>query len=434
MLNPVFSICVYLVEMAISYIFYVAVFVPRFTPFKRLLIGSLLFSLGSGINILFQNNPIINSISTFAINALFGYICFDSTLLKSLFYSAIMGIVNAAVEVSVVSLSSFITGNAFDEYNSKFMLALFQAVSIKAIYFLIVLILIKALCPKENHNTFPLTFFIYPICAAGCQTIFWHICSLTGTDYHVQFLLSLASICIFASSIFLFVTYSHQLNETSLSLQMQAELDRLQTEQSYYQILDQQNQQLMIYAHDAKKHLAAIQSLNNDPQINDYVAKLSKQLVDYTRNCHSGNKLLDVIMHKYTMECEMRGIQFVYDVKVCNLTQLEDMDMVAILANLLDNALTAAEQSEEKAINFTTVHRNSYSVIIISNSCDTPPKQSGTRLISTKPDSHLHGFGLKSVAKTIQKYQGDYEWGYDAEGHIFTITVMLADRQSASSA
>lgn len=428
MLDPIFSFCVYLVEMIISYIFYIAVFEPRFTPIKRLLIGGLLFSLGSGINILFQNNVIINIISTFVINALFGSICFDSTVLKSSFYSAIMGIINAAVEVSVVFLSSFITGNVFYDYHSSFMFALFQAVSIKTIYFLIILILIKVICPKENHNTFPLTFLIYPICAAGCQTIFWHICALPNTDNHVQFLLSLASICIFASSIFLFVTYSNQLKETSLSLQMQGELNRLQTEQSYYQILDQQNQQLMIYAHDAKKHLAAIQSLNNDPQIDNYVAKLSQQLVDYTRNCHSGNKLLDVMLHKYAVDCELRRVRFEHDVKVCNLSQMDDIDLVAILGNLLDNAVAAAEQSESKWIMLNTVHRNAYSVIILSNSCDTQPKQSGGRLLSTKSDASLHGFGLKSVAKTISKYQGDFEWSYDAEKHVFTVTVMIADK------
>lgn len=428
MLNPIFSFCVYQAEMVISYIFFAAVFEHRFTPIKRLLIGSLLFSMGSGINILFQNNAIINITSTFAINAVFGSICFDSTILKISFYSAIMGIINAAVEVSVVFLSSFITGNVFYDYNSNFMLALFQAVSIKTIYFLIILILIKVIRPEENHNTFPLTFLVYPICAAGCQTIFWHICALPSMDYHVQFLLSLASICIFASSILLFITYSHQLKATSLSLQMKSELNRLQTEQSYYQILDQQNQQLMIYAHDAKKHLAAIQALNDDPQISSYVKKLSEQLADYTRNCHSGNKLLDVMLHKYTIDCEMRGIQFEYDVKVCNLSQLDDIDLVAILGNLLDNAVTAAEKSAEKTVSLNTVHRNSYSIIILGNSCDTPPKQSGSRLISTKSDTSLHGFGLKSVEKTIRKYQGDYEWEYDAERRSFNVTVMIADR------
>ena len=351
-----------------------------------------------------------------------------------MFYAALLGVINATLEVAVVFASSFITGNTFLYYNDSFILLIFQAVTIKILYFLMTLILVKIIRPGDNQYTIPLDFLIYPVSTAACQAIFWHICSQPNISYRVQFLLSVAGVCLFISSIFLFITYAHQVKKDGQALKMQSELTRLQTEESYYQILAQQNEKLMMYAHDTKKHLAAIQALNEDPQIENYVTKLTEQLANYTHNCHSGNKLLDVIIHKYTIECEIRGIQFEYDVKVCNLTQLEDTDLVAILANLLDNALTAADQSTKKIINFTTVHRNSYSVIVINNSCDTPPKQSGTSLISTKPDSRLHGFGLKSVAKTIQKYQGDYEWGYDAEGHIFTITVMLADRQSASSA
>lgn len=173
--------------------------------------------------------------------------------------------------------------------------------------------------------------------------------------------------------------------------------------------------------------MAAIQALNDDPQIGDYVKRLSEQLSDYTHSCHSGNKLLDVMLHKYAIDCEMRGVCFEYDVKVCNLSQLDDIDLVAILGNLLDNAVTAAEKSERKRISLNTVHRNSYSVLIVSNSCDVPPKQSGARLVSTKTDGSIHGFGMKSVAKTIRKYQGDYEWEYDAERNIFTVTVMVAD-------
>ncbi len=103
------------------------------------------------------------------------------------------------------------------------------------------------------------------------------------------------------------------------------------------------------------------------------------------------------------------------------------MDLVAILGNLLDNAVTAAELSEKKSISLNTVRRNSYSVLIISNSCDNPPKKSGNHLVSTKPDGSIHGFGMKSVAKTIRKYQGGYEWEYDTQRNIFTVTVMVAE-------
>ena len=215
-------------------------------------------------------------------------------------------------------------------------------------------------------------------------------------------------------------------------MQIQSELSRLQTEQSYYQILDQQNQQLMIYAHDAKKHLAAIQALNEDPAIGSYVTKLSEQLKDYSKSRNSGNKLLDVMLHKYDIDCKMRDISFEYDVKVCNLSQLEDIDLVAILGNLLDNAVTASEQSSEKYISVATIYRNRYSVIIVSNSCDTPPKLSGHHLISTKSGAGFHGFGMKSVAKSIKKYDGDYEWEYDAERQLFTVTVMIAGESKSS--
>lgn len=203
-------------------------------------------------------------------------------------------------------------------------------------------------------------------------------------------------------------------------------MTRLQTEQSYYQILDQQNQQLMLYAHDAKKHLTAIQALNDDPQIENYVMKLLGQLTDYTHNCHSGNKLLDVMIHKFTIDCEMKGICFDYEVKLCNLKVVEDIDLVAILGNLMDNAITAAEQSLDKKVSLATVIRNTYNVIVISNSCDIPPKASGRQLISSKEDKSLHGFGLKSIARTLKKYNGDFEWTYDLPSRTFTVTVMLS--------
>ena len=343
-----------------------------------------------------------------------------------MFYAAILGIVNVALEVSVVTISSFVVGGSFLSYNDNFLLLVFQTITIKTLYFLIILLLIRVLRPGDDRGTIPLDFLVYPVSTTVCQTIFWHICSQPTTSRNVQILLSVSSACLFVSTIFLFFAYSHQVKKERQTIQIQNELDRLQTEQSYYQILDQQNQQLMIYAHDAKKHLAAIQALNENPAIGNYVAKLSEQLKDYSKSRNSGNKLLDVMLNKYDIDCKMRGIFFEYDVKVCNLSQLEDIDLVAILGNLLDNAITASGQSTEKYISLSTVYRNRYSVIIVSNSCDTPPKQSGNHLISTKAGTGLHGFGLKSVAKAIKKYDGDYEWDYDSDKHLFTFTVMVS--------
>ena len=426
MLDPLFSLGIYLIEMLISYIFYSSLVEQKRRTAKTLLIGAGLFTLGSAVNILLRNNGPVNTLTTWLINIVFAYSCFDSSFSKSMFYAAILVTVNFAIEMSIIVISAFMVEESFLGYNDNFLLLVFQAITIKTLYFLITLLLIRALRPGDDRSTVPLDFLVYPVSIAVCLTIFGYICSRPTTGSNVQLLLAVSSACLFVSAIFLFFAYSHQVRKERQTLQIQSELSRLQTEQSYYQILDRQNQQLMLYAHDAKKHLAAIQALNEDPAIGNYVAKLSEQLNDYSKSRSSGNKLLDVMLNKYEIDCKMRGISFEYDVKTCNLSQLEDIDLVAILGNLLDNAVTASEKSAQKYISLSTVYRNRYSVMILVNSCDTPPKQSGNRLISTKSETGFHGFGLKSVAKAIEKYDGDYEWDYDADQQVFTITVMVS--------
>ena len=368
MLNPIFSLCVYITEVVIAHIFFSEIFESRRSIIGRTICGFGLAIIGSSINLIFLNNSTLNGIATFAITVTLAFLCFHAKLTQCLFYSAILAVINMSIEVTVVFVGAAISDSSFMDYNNNFTLLIFQAVTSKLLFLVVSLIIAKIVCPPDSHSRIPIDFLIYPLTVVICLVIFWYICSQPGISYTQQLLLAIASVCLFISAILLFVTYSNQIEKDNESLNMKSELIRLQTEQSYYQILDQQNQQLMLYAHDAKKHLAAIQSLNDDPQISNYVSQLTEQLADYTRNCHSGNKLLDVIIQKYIVDCEMRRIHFDYDVKVCNLSQIKDIDLVAILGNLLDNAVTAAEHSSEKTITLNTARRNAYSVIIISNS------------------------------------------------------------------
>lgn len=427
MLNPIASFSVYWAEMLIAYTYFSSIQERRFSVGKCFLCGLILFSGASALNLIFGNNTTLNFCISILVNIFFSITCFRGTVARSIFYGIILFIMSGTLEIATIALSSVITGNAFLDYNNDLLLLLFEAISCKGLYFLAVLIAIRILTPTGNGTKVPLNFVVFPISSTFCIFAFWHICAQPWCPPQVKLLMAVAGGCLFISSVFLFITYTRQAEKDIDAMGVKSELARLQTEQSYYQILDQQNQNLMIYAHDAKKHLAAIQTLSDNPQISGYVAKLSQELQAYTRNCHSGNKLLDVMINKYTIDCEMRGIRFEHDIKVCNLSQLDDIDLVAILGNLMDNAVTAAQHSTAKTISLNTVHRNSYSVIVLSNSCDHPPKQIGNRLVSTKSDISAHGFGLKSVEKVIRKYQGDYEWEYDQEKKIFTVTAMVVD-------
>ena len=239
------------------------------------------------------------------------------------------------------------------------------------------------------------------------------------------------SMALCVATVVVVLVYQLGWERKRIALAQRQKEEQLQMEQSYYEILERQNQQLRSYAHDAKNHLEAIRNLNQDPKVEQYIAQMEQQLQAYTRRCHSGNRALDVMVDKYVTACELKNIAFTYDVQLCNLEGVEDFDLVAILGNLMDNALTAAQESREKWMELATALRNGYQVVVVENSCDLPPVVGEDGLRSTKAGGDGHGFGLKSVAQALKKYEGDFQWDYDGEKRRFTVTVMIGQKAGA---
>lgn len=427
MMNPYIAISVFILELLICYIFFSNVFKQKRSSKVCILWGLLFAGIGAAGNLLSHNSGVVNTITSTVVQCLFAWICFNAKLYISFFYSLVLVVINGTMEIFVISAFSSLLGVEFLDYNNSLILLIMECSTCKSLYFLTVLLISKIANPDSGRRKLPLNMFLYPAACSVCQILFWNINTQPGLPLEVQLRLSMASVLNMVTTILLFITYQHQLEKESKAIHIQNEVERLRMEKSYYDILEQQNRQLMIYAHDAKNHLAAMESLTDDPQITGYIGAMSRQLADYTKNCHSGNKLLDVMIGKYLTACESKGIRFDYDVKLCSLRDVADMDLVAILGNLMDNAVTAAENSEEKWISLETARRNNYRILVIRNSCDKPPQLSGDSYVSTKQNPHIHGFGLKSVAQTLQKYGGDYDCGYDPDNRSFTVTAMIGN-------
>ena len=224
----------------------------------------------------------------------------------------------------------------------------------------------------------------------------------------------------------MFISYHYNAEKEQELLLLRQESEKLNTDLKYFDILENQNNNLRAYAHDTKNHLSAIRNLNTNSEIEMHLLKMSESLAQYSKVCHSGNHTLDVIVDKYVTECNINGVNFEFDIKNNNLSTIEPYDTVTILGNLLDNALEAAKTSAQKTVSFETDYRNNFSVIIVSNSCDKNPLSDGRTLpLTTKINKQLHGFGLKSVKNTLKKYNGDISFDYDNREKVFVVTVMI---------
>lgn len=428
MSNPIVSCGIYAVEMVIFFIFFSLISERKTSKIVCLIGGLFLFEIGSVVNLLFHNNVLLNTIISIFSKALFAYFFFNIKLLSCVFYSAVLDAINFALEiVTILIASAFVSIDVID-FDTNLPQFLIICVTNKLLLLLVCLILSSIVKPPNVSIRFPLSLLFFPICISICYILLWVICGQEGITSKTQAEIACVCILLFGATIFLLITYQQQLDEEKEYLQTKNELGRLQTEKEYYDILNHQNQQLMIYAHDAKNHLAAIQSISQDPLVQDYVAKLSGQLKSYASNCHSGNMMLDVIINKYVLACERYGIAFEYEIRSCNLASVEDLDLVAILGNLLDNALSSAKKSDNKVLQMETSVQKGYQVINIRNSCSIAPVMDGGRLRSTKNNAATHGFGLKSVARTLKKYDGDFAWEYDEKNSEFIVTVMIGEK------
>jgi hypothetical protein len=279
---------------------------------------------------------------------------------------------------------------------------------------------------KEKGNIkFPAVMYMYPLIVIATLLIFWSICTHFELTYNYQLVLSGISLALFASIVVLFISYQQSIEKENLIYALQNQVERQDIDINYYNILEKQNEDLKIYAHDTKNHLNAIHNLNSNPEIDKYLNKMISNLKTYSSICHSGNHMLDVIINKYVTECEMKGLSFNFDVYITNLNYVDNNDLVTILSNSLDNAIESAEASFNKTISIATDHINTYDVITIVNSCDTPPKAEGNELVSTKTNKDIHGLGIKSIRKTLKQYGGDYQWEYNEDKCEFTLMISL---------
>ena len=186
-----------------------------------------------------------------------------------------------------------------------------------------------------------------------------------------------------------------------------------------------------VLIHDIKKHLQSIHLLNEkgeQDKISAYIQQLmiSSDLKETSRLC--SNELLNTILCQYKRQCGKKRIAFHVDIRHGTIDFIADIDLTSLFGNLLDNALEAACSIPEAFIEVSTARRihTPFIVITVINSCRKNPFSNPQGSLSThKPDRRRHGFGIKSIRKTVSKYQGDIKMYYNDDTLTFHTIITI---------
>lgn len=183
--------------------------------------------------------------------------------------------------------------------------------------------------------------------------------------------------------------------------------------------------------HDLHNHIEAIHQCLTQGDIaaaTKYCEELRTPVRDISQAVWTGDKAADYLISSKMALAEQMNVKVKVNIEYPYNTNIRSVDLTTILGNLLDNALEAVEAAAEdlRFLNLTIRRINDMLIIKVENGCKQPPVVQDGQLQTTKKDAAWHGWGIKSVLDTAQRYDGAVDT--DFKNGVFQAVVTLCYR------
>jgi signal transduction histidine kinase len=190
-------------------------------------------------------------------------------------------------------------------------------------------------------------------------------------------------------------------------------------EYMYYQMALENDNKIRCIRHEIGNQLQTIDALVNS---NNKVS--AKDITDSLKSIYASVVQIDIsdneLENNVKLEIEVRSIPA--ELKIKNL------DLSVMLNNLIDNAIEATSNLEDKVktVLVKMVYNSESFIFVVQNPTDMNDGDfTKTQLKTSKKDEEAHGIGLTLVKKTVDKYQGKFT--VTVENGIFTTKILIMD-------
>lgn len=200
---------------------------------------------------------------------------------------------------------------------------------------------------------------------------------------------------------------------------------KIQIYANQLEVIMQSDEKLKDFRHDLKHHMNELRVLAKQ-QENAKILHYIEDMHDFVKNpkeiVSSGNVEIDSVLN-YLLQRAKEELDIV-DAKIILPDDMKhSFDMNVIMANLLENAIEAAEKSEEKRLKVNIRYEKGVLKIDIENSFNNELLKEKGKLKTTKPDKEQHGIGLSNVTRMVEKYDGTINVSTD--NNYFCVKVIL---------
>lgn len=181
----------------------------------------------------------------------------------------------------------------------------------------------------------------------------------------------------------------------------------------YFDQIKKIYEETKILRHDMKGYIDTIYlylKSNDYDGVRSYIEKLNEHVKNYGNVVEmTGNKGVNAVLTKIKYDCDINNISFHCAISA-DVEKISEMELGILLTNALNNAVEAClKKQDNREIKLMMENYKNYLHISIGNSMKDSELSKNPKLLTSKEDHNLHGFGLKSIEHIVHKYDGQYK-------------------------
>ena len=230
---------------------------------------------------------------------------------------------------------------------------------------------------------------------------------------------------MFILNILIFMLIDNIVRREGLIREKEIMLEQTEHLNQMYRSLSDEREKQKARSHDYMNHLNVMLMLAHEGKIDEQIHYIEEQLgkeIQSVDIIDTGNTLINAVLNIKYLEAKEKGIIIPFIADNLKGIKISDSDLVTILTNILDNAIEAVQQCDEKRIVFKII-KDYNTLIIDSTNPYTGKIPDDDNFVTSKKDKKNHGFGLANIKKTVEANNGNCF--IDTEGGNFHISITL---------
>lgn len=220
-----------------------------------------------------------------------------------------------------------------------------------------------------------------------------------------------------------------QINQKD-NMQLQRELDGInyawRQQAKQYRVTRDTIDSINRKCHDLKHQIHSLRYIEDEQEKAEYLKEIENDIMIYDTALETGNKALDIVLMEKGLLCKSNQIKWSCMADGSRLDFMKLEDIYALFGNALDNAITAVMKvgnPERRVISVKIITQNNLLMIQIQNYYEGAMKFEGGLPLTTKRNKKEHGFGMKSLRYTAEKYGGTIT--VSAVNQIFMLQILI---------